>query len=317
MPARSIDTATIAFGLVSIPVKIFSTSERSHEIHFNFIHEGCGERVKQVYECPAHGKVSRSEMAKGFELSKGSFVELSKEELKNLEAVASDEIEIREFVPISAIDPIFVDSTYYLGPAKGGDRAYRLLRDAMEEKALAGIAAYSARGKQYVVMVRPFEDGLAMHQLRYRDEIKEWDEVPIGKLPKPPANELQLATKVIGQLEADTFDPKKYKDEVKGRVRALIAEKAKGGEILAPEVEERPAVTDIMAALKASLAGEKSLPATDEDEPAKKSNGHRTKAPARKAKGHAAAKRASSRTRAASHRARGGGARAKSTRTQH
>lgn len=257
MPARSIDTATIAFGLVSIPVKIFSTSERSHEIHFNFIHDGCGERLHQVYECPKHGTVDRSEMAKGFELTKGSFVELTKEELKNLEAVASDEIEMREFVPISAIDPIYVDATYYLGPAKGGERAYRLLRDAMEDKELAGVAAYSSRGKQYVVMVRPFEDGLAMHQLRYRDEIKAWDEVPIGKLPKPPASELSLATKVIAQLETDAFDPTKYKDEVKGRVRALIADKAKGGEILAPETEERPAVTDLMAALKASLAGEK------------------------------------------------------------
>ncbi len=308
MPARSIDTATIAFGLVSIPVKIYSTSERSHEIHFNFIHEGCGERVKQFYECPKHGKVERSEMSKGFELTKGSYVELSKEELKNLEAVASDEIEMREFVPISAIDPIYVDATYYLGPAKGGERAYRLLRDAMEDKELAGVAAYSARGKQYVVMVRPFEDGLAMHQLRYRDEIKKWDEVPIGKLPKPPASELSLATKVIGQLETDEFDPTKYKDEVKGRVRKLIAEKAKGGEILAPEAEDRPQVTDLMAALKASLAGEK-LPVADEDEDApekkKKANGHRAKAPARTANGHAKhAKRAPHRTRHASHRTR-------------
>lgn len=308
MPARSIDTATIAFGLVSIPVKIFSTSERTHEIHFNFIHEGCGERLRQFYECPKHGKVERSEMAKGFELTKGSFVELTKEELKNLEAVASDEIEMREFVPISAIDPIFVDATYYLGPAKGGERAYRLLRDAMEDKELAGVAAYSARGKQYVVMVRPFEDGLAMHQLRYRDEIKAWDEVPIGKLPKPPANELALATKVIGQLETDEFDPKKYKDEVKGRVRKLIAEKAKGGEILAPEAEDRPAVTDLMAALKASLSGEKLPVADDEDEKPtkkKKANGHRAKAPARKTNGHAKhAKRAPQRTRAATHRTR-------------
>jgi DNA end-binding protein Ku len=311
MPARSIDTATIAFGLVSIPVKIYSTSERSHEIHFNFIHEGCGERLRQFYECPKHGKVERSEMTKGFELTKGSFVELTKEELKNLEAVASDEIEMREFVPISAIDPIFVDSTYYLGPGRGGERAYRLLRDAMEDKELAGIAAYSSRGKQYVVMVRPFEDGLAMHQLRYRDEIKQWDEVPLGKLPKPPSSELALATKVIGQLETDTFDPTQYKDEVKGRVRKLIAEKAKGGEILAPETEERPAVTDLMAALKASLSGEK-LPVPDDkeaDKPAK-TNGHRkTNGHSRNAKANGHTKRATHRTRAATHRPR---ARAKS-----
>ncbi|HEY4058625.1 MAG TPA: Ku protein [Kofleriaceae bacterium] len=302
MPARSIDTATIAFGLVSIPVKIYSTNEPSHEIHFHFIHEGCGERVKQFYECPKHGKVDRSEMTKGFELTKGNFVELSKEELKNLEAVASEEIEMREFVPISAVDPMYIDATYYLGPAKGAERAYRLLRDAMESEDLAGIAAYSARGKQYVVMLRPFEDGLAMHQLRYLDEVKPWKEVPIGTLPKPPAQELQLATKVIGQLKTDEVDLSKYKDEVKGRVRKLIASKAKGGEILAPDVEERAPIPDLMAALKASLSGEAPKAKASKRTAAKS---HTTRAPARKsATSHA-------RTRAARPQARSSSARAR------
>src|SRR5262249_17288196 len=161
MPARAIDSATIAFGLVSIPIKIYSTSEPSHEIHFHLIHEGCGERLKQQYVCPRHGEVSRTDMAKGFELTKGNFVEMSKDELKAIEAVSTDEISIREFVPAVAVDPIFVDRTYYLGPDKGGDRAYRLLRDALEDAELVGIASFSARGKEYVVMVRPFEDGLA------------------------------------------------------------------------------------------------------------------------------------------------------------
>lgn len=285
MATRSIDTATIAFGLVSIPVKIYSTNEPSHEIHFNLIHEGCGERLKQFYECPEHGKVERDEMTKGFELTKGNYVELSKEELKALEAVASDEIEIREFVPISAVDPLFVDASYYMGPGKGGDRAYRLLRDALEHAELAGIAAYSARGKQYVVMVRPFEDGLVMHQLRYPDEVKAWSEVPMGKLPKPAASELGLATKIIDQLRHDTFDPGQYKDEVKGRVRKLIAQKAKGGEIVAPEEAPRAEVTDLMAALKASLAGESA--ATSNGKSNGKSNGHaRAKKPARRSSGH-------------------------------
>jgi DNA end-binding protein Ku len=256
MPARSIDTATLAFGLVSIPVKIYSTGEPSHEIHFHMVHAGCGERVRQEYVCPRHGKVDRDEITKGFELTKGNFVELSKDELKALEAVASDEIAIREFVPISAVDPILIDKSYFLGPGKGGERAYRLLHDALEHEGLAGIAAYAARGKQYVVMVRPFEDGHAMHQLRYPDEVKRWSEVPIGKLAKPAAAELGLATKVIEQLRHDTFDPGQYKDEVKDRVRKLIAKKAKGGEIVAPPSAPKPEVTDLMAALKASLAGE-------------------------------------------------------------
>ena len=301
MPARSISSATIAFGLVSIPIKIYSTNEPSHEIHFHLIHEGCGERLKQQYVCPEHGEVTREEMTKGFELTKGNFVELSKEELKNLEAVSSGEVAIREFVPVSAVDPLMVDTSYYLGPGKGGDRAYRLLRDALEEANLAGIASYAARGKEYVVMVRPFEDGLVMHQLRYPDEIKQWSEVPIDKLPKPTAQELGLAQKIISQLEHAKFDAEKYKDTVKARVRKLIAEKAKGGEIVAPPEAEKPETTDLMAALKASLEGGST----------KKSNGHakrttraqakRAHAPthrARAARPHARAKSATKRARA-------------------
>jgi DNA end-binding protein Ku len=253
MPARAIDTATIAFGLVSIPIKIYSTSEPSHEIHFHLIHEGCGERLKQQYVCPRHGEVARADMTKGYELTKGNFIELDKDELKALEAVASDEIAIREFVPASAIDPIFVDRTYYLGPDKGGERAYRLLHDALLDAELVGVAAYAARGKQYIVMVRPFENGLAMHQLRYMDEVKPWEQVPLGKLPASTPAELKLASQIVGQLAHDAFDASQYEDEVKDRVRKLIAKKAKGGEIVAPPEAPKPVVTDLMEALKASL----------------------------------------------------------------
>ncbi|HEY5946270.1 MAG TPA: Ku protein [Kofleriaceae bacterium] len=314
MPARAIDTATIAFGLVSIPIKIYSTSEPSHEIHFHLIHEGCGERLKQQYICPRHGVVERADMTKGFELTKGNFVELEKEELKALEAVASDEVAIREFVPATAIDPIYVDRTYYLGPDKGGERAYRLLRDALEQAELVGVAAYSARGKQYIVMVRPFEDGLAMHQLRYEDEVKSWSEVPVGKLPKSAPTELQLASQIIEQLQHDTFDAGQYEDEVKDRVRKLIAKKAKGGEIVAAPEAPKPVVTDLMAALKASLAGEGKAPAPDDrvsvvrngknGKAAESRRGHAAK---REPRGHAPAKRAS--------RARPHAARARSSRS--
>jgi DNA end-binding protein Ku len=302
MPARAIDTATIAFGLVSIPIKIYSTSEPSHEIHFHLIHEGCGERLKQQYVCPKHGEVERSEMSKGFELTKGNFIELSKDELKALEAVASDELAIREFVPAAAVDPILIERTYFLGPDKGGERAYRLIRDALESAELVGIAAYSARGKQYMVMVRPFEDGLAMHQLRYPDEVKAWSEVPVGKLPKAAPSELALASQIIDQLRHESFDPTQYTDEVKDRVRKLIAKKAKGGEIVAPPEAPKPQVTDLMEALKASLAGAA---------PAKRSsshNGHAKRASHSK-RGHTVTKRASRGTRArpATARAKAGG----------
>lgn len=296
MPARSISTATIAFGLVSIPVKIYSTNEPSHEIHFHFIHEGCGERVKQQYVCPKHGEVSRDEMTKGFELTKGNFIELSKDELKALEAVSSGEVGIKEFVPVSAVDPLMVDTSYYLGPGKGGERAYRLLRDALEDADLAGIASYAARGKEYVVMVRPFKDGLVMHQLRYPDEIKDWDEVPIDTLPKPATQELKLAQHLIAQLSHETFDAEQYKDTVKARVRKLIAEKAKGGEIVAPEEAPKAETTDLMAALKASLEGGHKK---SNGHAKRASNGHAKAAPAKRAStGHAKHARTK---RAASH----------------
>jgi DNA end-binding protein Ku len=253
MPARAIDSATLTFGLVAIPVKIFSTSERSHEVHFHLIHEGCGERLRQQYVCPRHGPVERSEIAKGFELTRGNFVELSPAELDALEAVASDEIAIQEFVPADAVDPISVAHSYYLGPGKGGERAYGLFRDALAAADLVGIAAYSARGKQYIVELLPYQTGLAMLQLRYPDEIKPWKEVGAPAHVKPAPAELGLARRVIDHLRHATFDPSKYKDEVKQRVRALIASKAKGGEITAPPSVEHPPVTDLMAALKASL----------------------------------------------------------------
>jgi DNA end-binding protein Ku len=258
MPTRSIDTATLSFGLVSIPVKVYSTGEPSHEVHFHMLHEGCGERLRQQYVCPTHGKVERDEIIKGYELTKGNFVELTKSELSALEAVASDEIAIQEFVPAAAVDPLFFARHYYLGAGKGGDRAYQLFRDALEDSELVAIAAYAARGKQYIVLLRPYETGLAMHQLRYPDEVKAWSEVPAVKHIKAAPAELALARQVIDNLRHETFDPGQYKDEVKARVRALIASKAKGGEITAPPAVERAPVTDLMAALKASLgAGEK------------------------------------------------------------
>ncbi|MGE5184601.1 MAG: Ku protein [Acidobacteriota bacterium] len=276
MPARSIDTATIAFGLVSIPVKLYSTSEHSHEIHFHLIHDGCGERLEQRYACPIHGEVPRDQIAKGFEISKGNFVELSKEELEALAAIDDGELAIREFVPAKEVDPIYVDRTYYLGPGRGGERAYRLLRDALEDAKIVGIASYVARGKQYVVMLRAFEDGLAIHQLRYTDEVKPWSEVPLGRLPKPTPSELALARQVVDQLRHDTFDPGHYEDEVKDRVRELIAKKAKGGKIVAPPEAPEPVVTDLMEALKASLG-----------EASPETNGHAKHGHRRSARTHA------------------------------
>ena len=254
MPARSISTATISFGLVSIPTKLYTTNEAAGDIHFNMLHDADGARLKQQYICTQCNEiVDREHTVKGYEHAKGQYVVFSNEELKALDAVATGAIAIEEFVPGAAVDPVWVDKSYYLGPDKGGERAYRLLHDAMLDTGLVGVASYSARGKQYIVALRPFQNGLIMHQLRYAEEVKPWAEVPMPDLPELKPAELGLAKQIIQQIAHETFDPNQYKDEVQTRMRELIARKVEGQEITV--VAEAPSgrVIDLMEALKASL----------------------------------------------------------------
>jgi DNA end-binding protein Ku len=266
MPARSIGTATISFGLVSIPTKLYTTNEFGGEIHFNMLHDADGARLKQQYICTKCNEVvDREHTVKGFEHAKGQYVVLSAEEIKALDAVATQTIALEEFVPASAVDPLFVEKSYYLGPDKGGERAYKLIHDAMLETGLVGIASYSARGKQYIVCVRPFENGLIVHQLRYAQEVKPWAEVPMPDLPEIKPAEIGLAKQIIQQIATDAFHPEKYKDEVSARMMELINKKIEGQEItLAPEAPAGK-VIDLMEALKASLGmatgGEERKPA--------------------------------------------------------
>jgi DNA end-binding protein Ku len=254
MPARSIATATISFGLVSIPTRLYTTNETGSDIHFNMLHDADGARLKQQYICTQCNElVDRDHTVKGYEHAKGQYVVFSNDELKALDAVATQAIAIEEFVPATAVDPVWVDKSYYLGPDKGGERAYKLIHDAMLETGLVGIASYSARGKQYIVALRPFNDGLIMHQLRYADEVKPWAEVPLPELPELKPAELGLAKQIIQQIAHETFAPEKYQDEVQTRMRELIARKVEGQEItIAPEAPSGK-VIDLMEALKASL----------------------------------------------------------------
>ena len=280
--ARTIASASISFGLVSIPVGVISTSEPTHEVHFHLIHAGCGKRVKQHYECPEHGRVDGDELAKGYEVRKGEMFELTQRELDALDAVGDGAIALAEFVAAAAVDPIYVERTYFLTPGKGGGRPYRLLHDALERSKLVGIARYAARGKAYVVMVRPFETGLAMHQLRYADEVKPWSAAGVDDLPAPTSGELALAHKLVAQLQHAQFDPSAYRDEVKDRVRELLADKAKTGEpIFAPEAHAPPRPVDLMAALKASLGGRPAAEASHAHAPRPKraSTQHRHRQP--------------------------------------
>jgi DNA end-binding protein Ku len=255
MPARPISSATLSFGLVSVPIQLYSSSEAKASISFNWLHKECGSRLKQQYVCKQDGKVVENEdRVKGYEFAKGQFVTFSKEELKALEQERSESIEVTEFVPADQVDRVWLDKVYYLGPDKGGARAYRLLSKALEESGLSALGRYSARGKQYLVLIRPKDGGLVMEQLYYADEVRAFDEVPQGE-GDVKAEELKLATQFIKQLATERFEPKKYEDEVRKRTLAQIEQKVEGKEITAvPEEEPKTQIIDLMEALKKSLA---------------------------------------------------------------
>jgi DNA end-binding protein Ku len=277
MALRPTGTATISFGLVSIPVNLFSASESKAAISFNMLHDADHARVKQQLVCTKDGEtVERDHIVKGYEFEKGQYVVFTPEELKALEEQSNQVMEITEFVPLAKIDPVYFDKGYYLSPGKGGDKAYRLLAKAMTETGRCGLAKYAARGKQYLVVVRPVtghEGGLMMQQLNYADEVRSFGDVEIPEGEVKDA-ELKLAIMLTDQIASDEFHPENYKDEVKGRVEALIQRKIDGQEIS----EVKPAapktqVIDLMEALKASLAargGRRKEAATAPAEPERK-----------------------------------------------
>ncbi len=255
MVARAFGSATLAFGLVSIPVKVYTTQKSGSQLSFNLVHDACGTRLKQQYVCPEHEEVvTREHIVKGYEYAKGQFVTLTGEEIKALEAVSDNAIGLSEFVPADSVDPLYFDKSYYLGPDRNGERAYLLLARAMRETGLVGLARYSSRGKQYAVLVRPYgENGLVMHQLHYQDEVRGFEDVPLGEVREVGDAELNLAVQLIEQVANQQFEPEKYRDEVKDRVLALIDQKLAGQDITATEQPQRGEIIDLMEALKASL----------------------------------------------------------------
>ncbi|MCB1247721.1 MAG: Ku protein [Acidimicrobiia bacterium] len=280
--ARPIASGTISFGLVAIPVKLFSSSESDARVSFNSIHESCGTRVRQKLYCPTHDEiVPREELVKGYEFAKDQYVIFTPDELKAMEMQATHSIDIKAFVPISAVDPIYFEKAYYLGPGEGGDKPYVLLSEVMKKTERAALAKYAARGKDYLVLLRPFEDGLLMQQLRYDDELRAFDEVAAPETKIDDA-ELALATQIVDQISTDDFDASAWHDSVKTDILTAIGEKVAGKEmtIVAPE-EQKAQVIDLMEALKASL-GESDDDA--ERKPAKKATS-KTTAPKKRASG--------------------------------
>jgi DNA end-binding protein Ku len=256
MSAHAIASATISFGLVSVPIQLYSTGEPKSSISFNWLHKKDGSRLKQQYVCAKDGeKVERDEMVKGYEFAKGQYVIFTPEELKLLEEQATGSINITEFVDANQVDRLYVDRTYYLGAAKGGERAYRLLGEAMKQTNRVAVGQYAARGKQYLVCIRPVDGGaLAMEQLRYADEVRPVDEVPVPQIDVKK-QELDLALQLVNQATSEEFRPEAYEDNVRKRMMEQIQRKVEGQEITAePEEEPKAQVIDLMEALKASLA---------------------------------------------------------------
>jgi DNA end-binding protein Ku len=255
MAARAISSGTISFGLVSIPVKLF-TAASSEQVRFNMLHQKCGGRLKMQYYCPTDDEVvERNDTMKGFEYARGQYVKFEEEELKNLEAERSNSIEIVEFVPLSQFDLVQVEKSYYLGPDKGGDKAYQLLSESMKAKSKVAVGRWAARGKEQLVLIRPYQNGLIFHQLYYANEVRAFDQIDTGATFDFSDKERELAEKLIEQLSEAEFDLAKYHDSYNDRVLAAVQQKVAGEEITVAPEAPKAQIIDLFEALKKSLAG--------------------------------------------------------------
>jgi DNA end-binding protein Ku len=256
MPPRSIGSLTVSFGLVAIPVKLYTATQSGNAISFNLLHKTCGSRLKQQYLCQKEGVVvERDDMVKGYEFAKDQYVRFAPEEIKALEEVGTHAVEISEFVPIESIDPVYFDKTYYLAPDKGAAKPYALLTEALKQAGRCGVGRWAARGKGYLVILRPIGDVLAMQQLHYAADVRRASEVDAPKPDVKPA-ELKLAQQLIDQQTTEKFDAEAYKDELHGRIEAAIQKKVEEGKEISvsdavPQGEGK--VIDLMEALRASL----------------------------------------------------------------
>jgi len=274
MAARSIASLTLSFGLVSIPVKLYSATEASRAISFNLLHKACGSRLKQQYLCVKEEvPVAREDMVKGYEFAKDQYVIFTPEELKALEETGTHAADITEFVPVESVDPIFFDKAYYLAPDKGGAKPYALLARALRESKRCAVGRWAARGKQYIVMIRPVPhgetSGLVMQQLLYAGEVRSIKDIEIPQTEVKDA-ELKLAQQLIEQQASDRFDPGAYTDEVKARIEAAIQKKVEGQEVTLAEAPEPGGgqVIDLMEALRASLEKKPAKKAQPQPKPA-------------------------------------------------
>ena len=256
---------TISFGLISIPVKLYTATQSTGSISFNLLHKDCGSRLKQQYICIKEGvSVERDQMVKGYEFAKDQYVQFSTEEIKALEEVGSHAVEISEFVSIDSVDPVFYDKSYYLSPDKGAAKPYALLTQALRETNRCAIARWATRGQANIVMLRPVENVLMMQQLHFAAEVRASSEIEVPQ-QEVKAAELNLAKQLIEQQASAKFDASVYVDEVKGRIEAAIQKKVEGQEISIAETPTEAGegkVIDLMEALRASLEKSQKAKAT-------------------------------------------------------
>jgi DNA end-binding protein Ku len=255
MAARSIASLTVSFGLVAIPVKLYSATESAASVRFNLLHAKDGSRLKQQYICIKDGHVvERDEIVKGYEFAKDQYVMFTSEEIKALEEAGSHAIDVSEFVPLTSVDPVYFDRTYYLAPDKGGAKPYTLFATALRESGRCAVGRWATRGQDHVVIVRPIDNALAMHQLHFGAEVRSVKELGVEDAPVRDA-ELKLAKQLIDSQTSSRFDANAYTDEVKARIQAEIQKKVEGKEISIslPRPESGGQVIDLMEALRASL----------------------------------------------------------------
>jgi DNA end-binding protein Ku len=254
MAARSIGSGTISFGLVSIPIRLY-TATSAKSVSFNMLHKTCGSRLKQQLLCAAEGvPVERTDVIKGFEYARDQYVKFTDEELKSMEAARTDQLELLEFVPADTVDFIYIEKTYYLGPDKGGDRAYRLLSESLERAKRLAVGRFAQRGKDNLVLVRPYKKGLILHECYYSDEVRSFDDVETGGAYEFKEIELDLANKLIQQLDQPKFEPERFRDTWVDKVKEAVEKKIAGEEVVAPPEAPKAQIIDLLEALKRSVA---------------------------------------------------------------
>ncbi|MBV8517218.1 MAG: Ku protein [Acidobacteria bacterium] len=256
MALRPLRNATISFGLVNIPVR-FYTATKSEDVHFNLLHADCGSRVNRRWWCPQHENfIELADMIRGYPVAKNQYVTFTAAELEELESGGDRALEITAFVDLAQIDPVFFEKAYYLGPAPGGAKTYRLLAEAMRKQNKVAVARWVSNSREHLVVLRPFEEGLILHTMYYADEVRDFSAIDVDHADVRD-KEVALAKMLIDELTEPTFDPLAYKDEYRERVMERIRAKAEGELVVSesPESESAGEVVDIMEALRRSLGG--------------------------------------------------------------